>query len=114
MRSKRPCQAPGCANLISDGKYCDDHIKAHSHNDKLQERRHPERQRLYDRYWKRRRALHLASHPWCEDCLDENIYEPGVDVHHEERHEGDQVIFITSSVRTLCKSCHGKRTGRGE
>jgi 5-methylcytosine-specific restriction protein A len=102
-RARRTCSYPGCSNLAEAGS---SRCIAHSHYDNHK----PERQRLYDRTWRARRAAYLASHPWCEDCLEKGLYVPAVDVHHVDRHEGDRVKFVTSPLRALCKECHSKHT----
>jgi len=112
MRAMRPCSEPGCVELIREGQYCEAHFISHSHNDIPKVRKYPERQRLYDRHWQRRRVRQLAKYPWCQDCLEQNIYTPAVDVHHEERHMGSRVVFIRSPLRSLCKHHHGQRTAQ--
>jgi len=97
----RPCNYPGCARLVKSGR-CDLH--------QGEDQRDPERQRLYDRAWQRRRRIHLANHPWCESHLVKGEYEPAVDVHHLVPHRGDRQIFITSPLESLCHSCHSKAT----
>jgi 5-methylcytosine-specific restriction protein A len=99
------CRYPGCKELIKEGLYCARHSKQNELS-----KRDLERQRLYDRHWQVRRKMHLAAHPWCEDCLAESIYEPATEVHHEERHQGNRMIFINSKLISLCKVCHSRRT----
>lgn len=103
----RPCSYPGCTELVRSGR-CERHLAV---SDLSISEDRKQRQRLYGRVeWQRRRLHHLASHPWCEDCLRANIFTPATDVHHEERHEGDELIFITSKLMSLCHACHTKRT----
>lgn len=103
LRSLRSCAYPGCPALVRKG-YCSVHklVAVTLHN--------PDAQRLYDRTWQKRRRLQLAREPWCADCLEVGIYTPANEVHHERRHQGDPIIFRTSPLRSLCKSCHSKRT----
>ena len=99
----RPCTYPGCTILVRRGR-CDEHRQAEiSHH-------YPERQRLYDRRWRKRRRAWLAEHPWCEECLRANIFTPAVDVHHLERHEGDIEKFLTGPFESECHACHSKKT----
>ncbi len=111
-KTRRPCQYPGCANLV-DGGYCAQH-KMRSAELAY---RNPERNALYDRKWQRRRRLFLAEHPWCADCLDVGIYTAATDVHHVERHQGDEQKFLSSPLQALCHACHSRHTneelGRG-
>jgi len=100
----KPCSYPGCGNLVQHGR-CELHREQAGSFV-----RDPQRQRLYDRAWQRTRRLHLSSNPWCADCLAEGIYTEATDVHHEERHEGDRVKFLTSPLTSLCKAHHSRRT----
>src|SRR3990172_4974402 len=100
----RPCAYPGCDELVRSGQ-CDQHITG-------QLQRHPERQRLYDRHWQKRRVIQLTIQPWCEDCLAVVIYEPATEPHHVERHNGNREKFINGELISLCKSCHSRRTSR--
>lgn len=102
------CSYPGCPELANVSQFCD----AHSHDDKRETKRDPNKQRLYDRHWQKRRKRQLAAYPWCEDCLAESIYEPATEVHHEERHQGDRTKFISSKLISLCKVHHSKRTAK--
>jgi len=97
----RPCIYPGCDRLVKSGR-CDLH--------QGEDQRSPERQRLYDRKWQRTRRIHLASHPWCAECMRGGAFVPATDVHHLVPHRGDRQIFITSALESLCHSCHSKAT----
>jgi 5-methylcytosine-specific restriction protein A len=98
----KPCSYPGCSELVRYGR-CSKHKTA-------QPQRDLQVHRLYDRKWKARRRAHLAEHPWCEDCLEQNLYTEATDVHHENRHRGDAETFLSSPLRSLCHSCHSRRT----
>jgi 5-methylcytosine-specific restriction enzyme A len=103
-RSLRPCSHPGCTTLVASGRCAKHTIKDANHI--------PERQRLYDRKWRRIRAAHLSSQPWCERCLVEGIYTPATDVHHLERHEGDPEKFYNGILESLCKTHHSSETAK--
>ncbi len=106
-RSARPCAYPGCPQLVRGRVYCD----AHSHYGKRDDTADG-RHKLYGRAWQARRVAQLARQPWCEDCLAEGEYTQAVDVHHEERHQGNPVVFARSPLRSCCKACHSRRTAR--
>jgi len=94
------------------------HGRCELHQSEREFKRDPAVQRLYDRRWQRRRAAHLAAHPWCERCLRGGMYVPATDVHHVLPHRGDPIVFMTSELESLCHSCHSKMTanevnGRG-
>jgi 5-methylcytosine-specific restriction protein A len=101
-KAPHPCTYPGCTSLVSKGGRCARH--------EVKVVRDPEVHRLYGRRWQKESKAHLQSHPWCEDCLDVNVYTPATEVHHEQRHGGDPLVFRSSPKRALCKSCHSKRT----
>lgn len=103
LRSLRSCAYPGCPNLVRSG-YCSGHEPVGAATNK------PVEHKLYDRTWQKVRIAQLAREPWCADCLEAGIYTPATEVHHERRHRGDPVIFRTSPKKSLCKSCHSKRT----
>lgn len=105
----KPCTYPGCARLVTSGR-CEDHPLT------IQATRDPERQKLYDRKWQRRRRLHLSASPWCAECLRHDVYTAATDVHHLVPHRGDSTVFMTSPLESLCHECHSRITqaeGRG-
>jgi 5-methylcytosine-specific restriction enzyme A len=104
-RSLRPCSWPGgCTTLVHSGR-CEKHaVKDANHI--------PERQRLYDRKWRRIRAAYLADHPWCERCLADGIYTAATDVHHLDRHAGDPEKFYNGQLESLCKPHHSAETAK--
>lgn len=101
LAALRPCSYPGCSRLVKGGR-CELH----------QVGRDQERQRLYDRKWQRIRMVHLARHPWCEQCMRGGLYVPATDVHHLTPHRGNRAVFMTSDLESLCHSCHSKLTVR--
>jgi 5-methylcytosine-specific restriction protein A len=103
-RSARPCSYPGCSQLVTKGSRCAVHTVA------VVEQRDPQVHRLYGRAWQKRSKAHLTAWPWCEDCLKKGIYIPASEVHHEQQHKGDRLVFNTSPLTSLCKECHGIRT----
>jgi 5-methylcytosine-specific restriction protein A len=61
---------------------------------------------LYDRKWKKRRALQLAEHPLCKMHMDmRGEVVPATVADHVERHGGDPVLFA-GPLQSLCKDCH--------
>lgn len=99
----KACSYPGCTVLVKSGR-CVEHAQPEVGV------RDAERQRLYGRSWRRRRAIQLTDKPWCEDCLTKGIYTVATEAHHEERHEGDVMVFLSSPLRSLCQACHTIRT----
>ena len=100
----RPCSYPGCPTLVRSGR-CDQHRQAEVsyHN--------PDHQRLYDTArWKRIRQAQLAREPWCAECSRANIYRPATDVDHYVVHRGDELLFYTGELQSLCHACHSRKT----
>jgi len=72
-----------------------------------------EAQRLYSTVrWQRMRVLQLSTHPWCAECLRANIYTPATDVDHVNPHHGDQQLFYSGELQSLCHSHHSSKTIR--
>ena len=101
----KPCSYPGCPNLVTRGRCSEHQVSA-----TVPYVRDVVRHRLYDRDWQKRRKAYLAEHPWCEDCLEQGIFTPAVDVHHVIRHEGNREKFLSSPLRSLCRACHSRKT----
>lgn len=79
------------------------------------ERRKSAHQRGYGRDWRRVRAEKLWDQPCCEDCLDEGLVTPAVEVHHLVKvRNAPHLRLEMENLRSLCKSHHSRRTARGE
>lgn len=100
----KPCSYPGCQSLVSHG-YCESHKQPEiSYHD-------PRSQRLYGtKRWQRIRRMQLVKQSFCEECLRANIYEPATDVDHVIPHRGDEKLFWSSPLQSLCKICHSRKT----
>jgi len=79
------------------------------------ERRGSARERGYDRAWEKVRLQKLRRNPLCEDCEARGEIMPAIEVHHVAKvSERPDLRLTMSNLRSLCKSCHSKRTARGE
>ena len=57
--------------------------------------------------WRRRRRLHLQTHPLCAMCLNKyGMVRPAVIVDHVEAHRGDWNEFVLGEIQSLCEHCH--------
>lgn len=65
--------------------------------------------RGYERGWQRIRAWHLAHYPLCEDCKECDVITEATEVDHVERLR-DSGDHSAENLRSLCKSCHSKKT----
>src|SRR6516165_6898908 len=62
--------------------------------------------------WRRRRRLHLMSHPLCAMCEAEGRVMPAEIVHHVEPHDGNVAAFWFGELQSLCRDHHEKLHGR--
>jgi 5-methylcytosine-specific restriction enzyme A len=61
---------------------------------------------LYDRRWRKRRALQLTEHPLCRLCMDVRGRVTAATVaDHVTPHRGDPVLF-DGPLQSLCAACH--------
>ncbi|WP_390844831.1 HNH endonuclease signature motif containing protein [Anatilimnocola floriformis] len=59
--------------------------------------------------------IKLANNPLCEDCEEQGITRPASEVHHIVKPNGNpELMYSLNNLKSLCKSCHSKRTQRGE
>jgi len=71
---------------------------------------------LNDKRWKMLRAeVFKRTNGLCEECLQQGIYTPGVDVHHitpvetaKSIQEMERLTYTPSNCRLLCIPCHIK------
>ncbi|MEM7131190.1 MAG: HNH endonuclease [Chloroflexota bacterium] len=111
-RAGKPCGQPGCAAVVAAGqRYCEAHKRAAG--GAYNERRGSRHQRGYDCRWVRVRRIHLAEYPLCADCLEQEQVTAAKEVHHIKKlAEGG--THLPDNLMSLCKSCHSRRTNRGE
>ncbi len=108
-KPKRPCSYPGCPELTNE-RFCASHQKRID-ADYNKYGRDPASKRQYGRFWRKIRAQHLAEHPLCEVCKQEDRTTPAVEVHHiiplskGGTHDSDNLM-------SLCVSCHSRITAR--
>ena len=102
----KPCSYAGCTNLVRSGR-CPDHPAPNTFV------RDSDTQRLYNTLrWRKIRALQLQCEPWCADCLSHEIYTPATDVDHVIPHRGNEQLFYSGRLQSLCHSCHSSKTAR--
>lgn len=109
-RLPTPCRAPRCPNLCH-GAYCDDHAHLRQ-NQQTDERRGTSTARGYDARFRRARAVYLAEHPLCVECLKEGHAEPSTVLDHIVPHHGqdDPLFWDQDNWQALCASHHGRKT----
>lgn len=110
----RFCLRPGCPAYSDGSGYCQAHAKqarAETYRAYDAGGRDPAARRIYhSAQWLRVRSVMLAKFPVCQDCET----RPSVEVHHIEKAKTRRKLLAFSNLRALCKSCHSKRTARGE
>jgi len=109
MRALHPCNEPGCAELIRDGRYCSTHNSAHIHV--YERERGSSAHRGYGARWQRLRRMYLAAHPICVD--PEGVHPgqviPSTDVDHVIALR-DGGTSRDDNLQALCHACHSRKT----
>lgn len=114
-RRMRPCQQPGCPNLVERG-FCDDHKHLESKATRegfkrLDERKTAEQKQFYSSYrWTRTSQKHRKIEPICRRCKARGIIAPGKPVHHNPPLEYLLAHGLNpydhKYLETLCDDCH--------
>lgn len=115
VRSLKPCREPGCANLIRDGQFCQDHQRPdQSEYDRM---RGSSAKRGYGARWRKLRAMVLQRQPLCADPFGSHAAAGQVvmatDVDHiQPKRRGGRDRM--ENLQPLCHSCHSRKTGKGD
>jgi len=65
--------------------------------------------------WRKLRKAFLSEYPLCEFCKAKNIITPATQVDHREpRRKRPDLALCWKNLRSLCGSCHSKRTARDQ
>ena len=108
-RPKRPCNHPGCPELVSEGRFCSKHTTEHNRSVKLS-RTDKDENKFYDSVaWQRLRKYKLTLNPLCERCEREGGVVVATIVHHKAplRSGGDWLPTV-DELESLCPSCHSR------
>lgn len=117
---KRTCNHPACGELTTKGSYCAEHQKAidkriADRKKAYDDRRLSSTQRGYDCRWRKKRAAWLLNNPLCVICKSKGIVKPATELDHIIPHRGNRELFEDdNNLQGLCKSCHSRKTARGE
>ena len=72
-------------------------------------------QRGYNKRWAKARQTVLSRQPLCVVCQQAGLVTEATEVDHIRPHRGDSNVFWDSgNWQALCKSCHSRKTARGE
>lgn len=101
------CNHPGC-RMMTKGTLCPQH-------DKQPVVKNTPRDRFLDSVaWRKLSKWKLRETPWCEDCKLAGRVRPSADVDHVlPRHSHPHLALEATNLRSLCKRCHGIKTGKG-
>lgn len=114
LKSKKPCAYPMCPELISEGKYCKEHLAlARKEYNKHHRNNHTANNKsLYNMpAWKKASKAHLRAKPLCAECERQGNYKEAQCVDHIEPHNGDMNKFWnTENWQSLCNRCHAIKT----
>jgi 5-methylcytosine-specific restriction enzyme A len=108
QRPLRACAEPGCAALVPVGR-CASHAVALEHT----------RPNWEVRAWYRtvawaRLRMYVITEAACA-CASCGRITGDLDVDHIVKHEGDPTRFWNlANLQALCRTCHARKTGRGE
>lgn len=111
LRAPRPCKAPGCGALASDGAYCPAHESRSAQDKAVSEARRPSAAaRGYDHRWRKVRDSFLRRNPLCAKCG-----KPASVVDHVVPHKGDWILFWKKeNWQALCERCHNVKTATAD
>lgn len=111
MMPSQFCKAPGCSVLLPVGRLrCDSHAR----RDRVDSATLVKPWYRSAR-WSALRLEVIQAEPFCRACLTVGLRVLTVDVDHIRKHDGDPVRFWDrSNLQGLCKSCHTRKTRRGE
>jgi len=108
-RSKRPCAASLCPELVDSGRFCRTHQgEAYRRQDA---NRPGSTARGYGAFWRRLRAAVLRREPLCRACAAAGRVTAAREVDHivPRRAGGPDA---SSNLQGLCKPCHSAKTMR--
>ena len=108
-KAMKPCGYP-CCPALTDRQYCPEHQKlVSSHYNRYE--RDPASKKRYGYQWQKIRALFLAVHPLCAECLVRGSATPASEVHHilplSRGGTNDE-----ANLAALCKPCHSAISAR--
>jgi 5-methylcytosine-specific restriction protein A len=106
-KPKRPCSHPGCPKLTA-GRFCEEHAKDEARRYERYQR-DPATRKRYGQTWRKVRDYYRATHPLCEQCLEQGRATPAQEVHHvKPLSQGGTNDY--ENLRALCCSCHSSIT----
>lgn len=117
-RLTRPCNHPGCPNLITEGSYCPEHQKELKRVQKREQRARPGYDDSFysSTNWKKLRRIVLARQPLCADPFGvhkaRGRTEPTAEADHIVPTSKGGSLRSMDNLQGLCKSCHSRKTAQ--
>lgn len=109
LRALRECAHVGCRELTRETR-CGRHQKERGRGTR---RNRPGDPFYSSRAWRRKRAAKLARDPLCEECLARGLTKGAEHVDHTlDRRDRPDLAFADENLRSLCESCHNRKTAR--
>ncbi len=109
QRPLRPCNHPGCRELVQYGR-CEKHRK--QEQSRYNKERGSAWSQGYDADWNKCREAFLGQHPLCEPCRIKGILVPATIAHHkiEVKDGGARLDF--ENLMATCHACHEEVHGK--
>lgn len=107
----RPCNHPGCPNLIrGKERFCPKHQR--EYDNEYNRQRGSSASRGYDARWQRYRKWFLKNHPYCVNYGECGNMASTVDHIILPKGKHDPLFWDTNNHQAMCKSCHSRKTAK--
>ena len=105
------CGEPGCGVLVPSGR-----CATHAPRDRYARPGYAATHAWYGSLrWRLLRAEMLRAEPFCRVCRADGLNVLTQDIDHITKHDGDPALFWNrENLQGLCRSCHTRKTTRGE
>lgn len=103
-RAPRPCSQPGCGQLVADAG-----TRCLACRRRAGRARGTRQSKGYDARWLRTSRAHRIAYPLCEHCG-----QPVELTDHIVSIRDGGARYDWDNLRSLCWSCHSRRTGRDQ
>jgi len=117
VASRKPCAHPGCGVTVNrTDRWCATHRKQSARQSMRQRREDPVKRRALAFYsskaWREARAVWLADHPLCVDCMADKRLVAATVVDHIVEINAGGAMLDPDNFQSLCHTCHSKKTRR--
>lgn len=112
-KSARPCNWPGCPNLVTDTRYCPDHTTAFNRRRETTRDRGTTTERGLGSDWQKMRRMVLNRNPLCADPYGVHAIAGQVVIATEVDHitpRAEGGVNAWDNVQPLCVDCHRRKS----